>query len=251
MATLILALLFSTLIMVTFKLFEHFRINTIQAITTNYLVAVICALLMLPVQISPASIFALPWFPFGVIIGVFFILVFFVFATSSRKVGIAITAVSSKMSVIIPVAAGVILLKNDTLSLLKILGIISALIAFYLTFRKDEPISLRKRYVLLPILLFLGNGLNDTLQSYVTYIYAISKSGQVPVLLIIVFTSALSIGILVVGYQKIILNIRIEKRNLIAGILLGLLNYFSTYFFLITLDKMPNSVFFRYSMQAL
>jgi multidrug transporter EmrE-like cation transporter len=244
MATLILALLFSTLIMVSFKLFERFRINTIQAITTNYLVAVLCGILMLPVNISPAEMVALPWFHFGVIIGVFFILVFFVFATSARKVGIAITAVSSKMSVIIPVIAGVVLIKNDTLTILKALGIITALIAFYLTFRKKGPVNIRKRWVILPILLFLGNGTNDTLQSYVTNIYGISKSGQVPVLLIIVFTTALCIGILVVAYQRIFLKIRTESRNILAGIVLGLLNYFSTYFFLLTLDKLPNSVFF-------
>lgn len=244
MGTLILALTFSTLIMVTFKLFERYRIHTLHAITMNYVVALGCGILMMPVHIIPSEIVTLPWFHYGLIIGVFFIMTFFVFATSARKVGIAITAVSSKMSVVIPVIAGVILLKNDTLSLLKIAGILIALIAFYLTFKKKEPVNLRRRYALLPVLLFLGNGTNDTLQSFVTNVYGISKSGHVPVLLIIIFATALCIGLLVTGYQRIILGVLIQKRSVLAGVLLGLLNYFSTYFFLMTLDKLPNSVFF-------
>lgn len=244
MISIIFALLFSTLIMVTFKLFERFRIDTIQAITVNYLVAVTIGILSYQGEIKPAEIIALPWIINGLIIGCFFILVFFVFATSARKVGIAITAVSSKMSVVIPVIIGVTILKNDTLTALKITGIIIALVAFYLTFKKKERIDLKKRYFLLPVLLFLGNGTNDSMMSYTSFSHQINELNQTPLLLIIIFGTALIIGIMITLSRSISTGEPFMAKNFAAGVILGFLNYYSTYYFFKSLDLYPNSVFF-------
>jgi drug/metabolite transporter (DMT)-like permease len=244
MINILLALLFSTLIMVTFKLFDRFRIDTLQAITFNYLVAVVSGVVSYKGALSPAGFFSMPWFQNGLLIGCFFIAVFFVFATSSRRVGIAITAVSSKMSVVIPVLAGVFLLKNDHLTIIKVIGIILALIAFYLTFKKKEKINLSKGYFVLPVLLFLGNGTNDTLMSYTSFTHQTNQLGHTTPLLIVVFTTALLIGSAIMLGRYIIYRKGIQGRNVIAGIILGLFNYLSTYYFFRSLNIYPNSVFF-------
>jgi len=244
MINLPLAILFSTLIMVTFKLFERFRIDNLQAITVNYIVAVGLGLLTYRGELSPSEVTELPWFPYAALIGVFFILVFFVFATSARKVGIAITAVSSKMSVIIPVLTGVIIMRNDTLNGIKIAGILTALIAFYLTFKKKEPVNLKKGYVFLPLLLFLGNGTNDSLQSFTTHTFGVNILNQTTLMLTVVFGSALTIGIILSLWRHLVMKVPLRRRNIPAGIILGLFNFYSTYFFLRSLDFFPNSVFF-------
>ncbi len=244
MINLPLAILFSTLIMVTFKLFERYRIDTIQAITVNYVVAVAFGLITYRGDLTPAEVVQLPWYPYASVIGVFFILVFFVFATSARKVGIAITAVSSKMSVIIPVLVGVLIMKNDSLNVVKTIGILLALIAFYLTFKKREAVSIRKRYVFLPLLLFLGNGTNDSLQSYTTYTFGTNLANHTTLMLIVVFGTALVIGTGISLWRAVVHKVGIAPRNMIAGTVLGLLNFLSTYYFLRSLDFYPNTVFF-------
>jgi drug/metabolite transporter (DMT)-like permease len=244
MITILLALLFSTLIMVTFKLFERFRIDTIQAITVNYVIAVLAGILSYQGDLNPAEIVALPWFRYGLLIGCFFIITFFIFATSARKVGIAITAVSSKMSVVIPVMVGVFILKNDVLNLTKVVGIAIALLAFYLTFKKKEPVSIRKGYFLLPLLLFLGNGTNDSLQSYVSFTHQTNGMNQTTLLLIVIFGTSLVLGTMVTTFRWVFLKKKLLMRNVLAGIILGLFNYLSTYYFLRSLDLYPNSVFF-------
>ncbi len=244
MINLILAILFSTCIIVTFKLFERFRIDTIQAISVNYVVAVVLGLLLFSGEVSPQEVIKLPWLANGIIIGFFFIVVFFIFATSSRKVGIAITAVSSKMSVVIPVLVGVLIIKNDTLNWIKVSGIITALVAFYLTFRKDEPIRLTRRYFFLPILLFIGGGINDSLQSYTTNIFRTNFNNQTTLLLTVIFGTAMCIGLLITLWRIIFMRNRLHIRNIVAGIILGFLNFFSTYYFLRSLDLFTNSFFF-------
>lgn len=244
MINLILAILFSTCIMVAFKLFERFRIDIMQAISINYMIAVISSLILYNGDLSPGEVVNLPWLGYGIAIGLFFIIVFFIFATSAAKVGIAITAVSSKMSVIIPVLVGILLLKNDVLTWVKIIGILTALIAFYLTFKNDKPLNIKKRYFFLPLLLFAGSGLNDSMQSYTTNIYQINTNNQTTLLLTVIFGTAMLAGIAISLWQVIFKGSRIYSRNIVAGIILGLLNYFSTYFFLRSLDIFPNSFFF-------
>lgn len=244
MITILLALLFSTLIMVCFKLFERFRIDTIQAITVNYLVAVISGAITSPHSIQPQDLFAQPWFYNGMLIGSCFIIVFTIFATSAQKVGIAITAVSSKMSVVIPVLVGVLILRNDHLTVVKVAGILVALLAFYLTFKKKEKINLKKGYFLLPVLLFFGNGTNDSLMSYTNHIYHTNQQHQTTSLLIVIFSTALCLGICFTVYRAVFLKKPVQWKNIAAGIVLGLFNYLSTYYFFRSLDLYPNSVFF-------
>ncbi len=244
MIFLLLALLFSTLIMATFKIFGRFNIDTLQAITTNYLVATISGILTAAPGTTVHSLTSAPWFYNGILIGIFFITVFSVFAVSSLKAGIAITAVSSKMSVVIPVMLGVLVLKNDSLSLLKGFGILLALAAFYLTFRKKEKLKLNNLLVILPVLLFLGNGTNDSLMSYTNVVYGINENHDTTGLFIVVFSTALTLGLIATLFRTLIFKVPIQGKNILAGVILGLFNYLSTYYFYKALDAFPNSVFF-------
>ncbi len=159
MIWLILALLSSTLIMVCFKLFPKFGIDTLQVIATNYIVAFIAGYITVTPESAPYYIHS-DWFLLSTASGVLLILTFFVFASSTTKVGIAITSVSSKMSVLIPVTLG-FLVFGESMQALKIAGILISLPAFYFIFKRNEHSHLKSALLILPILLFLGNGCND------------------------------------------------------------------------------------------
>lgn len=243
MIFIVLSILISTLIVVTFKLFDRFKINNIQAITINYLIACIFGYLTIDNQLNFNQIIELPWFPNSIVIGLFFIIGFNLFALSAQKAGVAITAVSSKMSVILPVALGIIIF-NESFGYLKIIGIAFAFLAFYLTMKKDKTVIVDKKYIFLPLLLFSCNGLNDTMMSFTKKTHGITSDNEVMILLNLIFTTSLIIGTVIIAISILKGKVKFELKNIIAGIILGLLNYASTFYFFKSLSIFDNSVFF-------
>lgn len=240
MIWLILALLTSTLIMVCFKLFPKFGIDNLQAIATNYIVAFVAGWITVTPS-GPEQLVFSDWFPISIASGVLLMLVFLVFATSTAKVGIAITSVSSKMSVLIPVTLG-FLVFGESMQALKIAGILISLPAFYFIFKRNEHFHLKSALLILPILLFLGNGTNDSLLKTAQFFYLRSDNDLVNYLTA-AFGIAFCIGISLVIFRSIRDKKRIEIKNVLAGILLGLLNWYSTLFFLKGLTVVDVTVF--------
>ena len=65
MAFLILTIVFSVSIVITFRLFSRFNIDNLQAITTNYLVAAILGFLVHPEAYTFSELPGRPWFIFS------------------------------------------------------------------------------------------------------------------------------------------------------------------------------------------
>lgn len=240
MIWLTLALLTSTLIMVNFKLYPRFGIASLQAIATNYLVAFICGWLTLNTE-SPASFVSHDWFPLSIASGTLLILVFFVFASSSAKVGIAITSVSSKMSVLIPVTLG-FLVFGDNPDWIKLIGIALAIPSFWLIFKRNDRVNFKGIVIILPLLLFFGNGINDTLLKTAQFNYLKADTDMVRYLTS-AFAVAFFIGVVLVIIVSIHQKQPLRWKNIFAGILLGLLNWYSTLFFLKGLAEVDVTVF--------
>jgi drug/metabolite transporter (DMT)-like permease len=237
MIYLILAILTSTFIIITFRLFERFRISILQAITVNYLVASLFGYLSERGDFRFVEIPDQPWFGSALIIGVTLIVGFNLFARSARYAGVAVTAISSRMSVIIPVSLG-FLVFGDTAGWTKLSGIILALVAFYFTSKRNKTVKVNTKYVYLPMLLFLAVGINDSMLKVAEHFFI---SDDFVVFLATAFGIALILGIIVLlvkGRKEIF-----ALRNVAAGIVLGLLNWFSTLYFLKGLDIYQVSFF--------
>jgi len=236
---LFLNMLTSTAILVAFKLFPRYKVNVVQAITVNYVVAVAAGLLLSGETLSAAAYIHKPWFPLSLLVGVTFIAVFFLFAESAVRAGVALTSVAAKMSVVIPVMLGFFLF-HDRISALKVLGILAALLAFYLTFKKEGKLALRWHLILFPFLIFLGNGMNDSLMKIVQHYHIRDDFEQ---FLTVVFAVALVCGLLASFFRKGEGQGLFTPRNLIAGLILGILNWYSTYSFIAGMQFFDVSVF--------
>lgn len=186
------------------------------------------------------ELFDKPWLYLGIIEGVLFITVFVFFAYSSQKAGVGITAVASKMSVIIPVIFG-IMLYGDSAKFLKIAGILTALLAFYLSLNKNGKFVKDSSIILLPVLLFLGNGSVDTILKITEHFYLTDDKGF---FLSSIFLTALVIGSCITLYMVIFKNEKIQLKNIAGGFVLGSVNYLTTYFTLLALDYMESSVYY-------
>lgn len=239
MLYLLLAVLCTTAILVTFKLFPKYSVNVTQAITVNYVIAIVFGLTQTEGNFHPEEYIGRSWFWMSVIVGISFIVVFHLFAESAKRAGVAITSVAAKMSVVIPVMLGFFLF-NDPAGIIKVSGIILALLAFYLTFKKKGKMSVRLSIILFPLLIFLGNGFNDSMLKLVQHYHINNDYEQ---FLVMVFLIALLSGLfasIVRGKKR---RSPFKLKNLIAGIILGLLNWYSTYFFIAGMQFFDVSVF--------
>lgn len=238
MIYLILSVIASTLIIITFRLFERFRISKMPAITINYLAASLLGYLSACKTVNFASFPAKSWFIPAIIAGFTLIVGFNFFAMSARYAGVAVTGIASRMSVIIPVILGFTLF-GDLASPLKITGIALALIAFYLTTKKNEKIKINKKQFWIPTLLFFAIGLNDSVLKISQHYFI---NGEFIQFLATAFAFALIIGLAVLLLANQNFLHTFSLNNVMAGIILGVLNWFSTYYFLRGMEALPVTV---------
>lgn len=235
--------LFATLIFVVFRYFKRYGIDNLQAITANYVVAGSIGYLVYDKPFGVSDVTGAAWFNWALVIGVFFIAVFFLFALSSQKAGVAITAVSSKMSVVIPATAGFVLFA-DQISLLKILGIISALLAFYFTFHRSGKMLVNYTALALPLFIFIGTGTNDLLMKYSQHHHI--TGGEELLMVSTIFLVSLAIGIIILFWQIVQGKTSLQLKSIGAGFLLGFINFGSTYTLFISMAYFDSSFMFPF-----
>ena len=229
MIFLALSIIASTLIFVIFRLFASYNINTLQAIVVNYFVACSCGVIGYQNSIELSAIPQYNWFYYTLALGALFIIVFNLMAITTQHNGLSVVSVATKMALVIPIAFGLWYYK-EPLGTSKAAGIVLALIAVYLVaVKKDSSIILQKKNLVFPMLVFLGSGLIDTSLNFLQNDFITDKS-LIPLFSSTIFMTAGVIGIMVLVVQKIKGVLVLEFKNIIAGIVLGIPNYFSIYF---------------------
>jgi len=239
MLYLYLSILTSSVIFILFKFFDKYKISNIQAITVNYFTAILLGYFTTGENISFQLIADKPWFGISIFSGIMLMLTFLIYAVSVQKAGIAITSVLGKMSVIIPVLLGFMMFQ-EKITWIRITGIILAMVAFYLTLQRSSQQKTNIKFIILPILLFFGNGFNDCFFKIAQELYI---RNDYTTFLITAFFISLVIGIIILLVLIIRKKEKLHYKNIIAGILLGTFNWFSTYFFLVGLSYYDVSVF--------
>lgn len=233
MIHLLLSILSSTIIFILFKLFDRYKVNTLQAIVTNYIVA--CSL-GLSLNTNPFSVDAIinsDWFYGALGLGFLFILIFNVMALTAQRNGLSVASVATKMSVVIPVIFG-IYVYNESTNIQKLFGIILALIAVVLVSLKSKSNVRLKNNLLLPIIVFLGSGVIDTSIKYLETNYV--EDNGIPLFSATIFGVAGCIGIGIIIFKKLNNTLKFNKLSLVGGFILGVVNYGSIYYLLKALD---------------
>ena len=241
---LLISICISSFLFVIFKLFDVLKVNTFQAIVVNYFVAAVLGFYLSNNSVSFQEIPNHPWFIGAFLLGIMFILVFNIMALTSQKNGLSVASVSSKMSVVIAIVFGV-WYYEESLGFIKLLGILLALIAVYLTSVKEKKETTVKQVSLLfPILLFFGSGAIDTSLKFIETRFV--EEGGVPLFSATIFGCAFILGMIILLYQIIRGAFRLEFKNILGGILLGVPNYFSIVYLLkaLSTDGMESSTAF-------
>ena len=134
MVYLVFSIFCSTLILILFKLFERFGVTNLYAIIANYLVAGTLGYIFTSEPESLPVILEKHWLwpAFG--IGFLFITLFQIMAFTAQKLGVSRVSIAVKMSVVLPVLAGV-WFYNERLSFGVIVGILLALLVLVVCFK--------------------------------------------------------------------------------------------------------------------
>lgn len=234
MLDLALSVFCSSLIFVIFKFYEVLKIQTLYAIITNYFVACTVGLLFYDGSHQLKEIPNADWFWPTILLGVLFIMVFNIMARSSQQNGVGVTSVATKMSLVIPVILGVFLY-NEQLSFLKIFGIVLALIAVYFASIKKKSLVIRKEVLLLPLLVFLGSGIIDSSIKYLQETKL--ETHEFPLFSATVFAAASITGVVFILIKAFRKPLKINFKNILGGVALGIPNYFSIFFLLRALQS--------------
>lgn len=234
MIYILLSVTFSTLLFILFKLFKKFNINTLQALVVNYFTAFSFGILLSEQEFNYEKVIQKPWYLGSFLLGFLFIAIFYVMALTSQKNGISVASVASKMSVIIPIITGVFLF-NEQLGILKFIGILIALVAVYFTSKKEKGNTFDKKNLLFPIILFFGAGTIDTSLNILQHNYL--KKDEIALFSSHTFLMAFLFGIVWILISILQNNQKIQGKNIVGGIVLGIPNYFSLYYLIKMLDS--------------
>jgi len=243
MIYLLLSILSSSVIFITFKVTERFKTNLIKLITVNYLVAAILGFSFNRHQISILNTLTSEWLPYAMLIGFAFILMFFLIGYSTRISGVAVTTIAGKMSMVIPILFSILYFSEKT-TILKISGLILATIAVFLTSYRPIDKAKNIKLIVIPIAIFVGSGITDSIVKYAqTYYVTNSMSLLFPA---VVFLTALVIGLIFILIKPKSISKNISIAELIGGTILGIANFGSLYFFILALNnsKLDSSVVF-------
>ena len=238
----ILAIVTSLAILVSFKIFERLNISTPHAIVINYIVAFALGYLYQPYNFQ--NILSADWIYLSTISGIILSVSFFIYALSIKYFGISITALSGKMSILIPIIVGFVLL-GDEILVHRIIGIIMIFPALYLLlYENDNHTKTNKiKYLIFPILLFLFTGSNDSIFKIADTYYLFGNISNVYMFLTNAFAISFVIAIIFILIQKPSINKNQYLKTSIAGVELGILNWYSTFFFLRVIRLLPISIF--------
>ena len=241
MVLLLLSILSSTTIFVVFKLSERLRVRTLPIITINYTVATLLGFFLANKKTTPINILDQNWLWLGLIIGAFYIIMFFLLAQSTKAAGITPTTIASKMSVVFPIALSIAIEPNDNLTPTKLSGFLLALAALVLATYRSEKNSNNQTKIWLPVILFFGMGLTDSLVKYAQAKFI--TDDLTSIFAATVFATSGIIGYAVILFKKEDRAELLRPKTMLVGALLGAANFGSAYFFISMLNQSTYSHF--------
>lgn len=233
------SIILSSWLVLSFKILEKFNIPILQGVVVNYWVCVITGSIVNGGAPFKASLVHESWIGWALIMGATFISLFNLIGYTTQQMGVSVVSVANKLSLVIPFLFS-LYLYDEKSTLLKIVGVIAALGAVVLTCWPSghtEPSGkkFKPSLLLLPVVIFAGSGLLDTMIKYVetTHLNETNKNQY----LITAFAVAGLIGLIALLYQLVIQKKKFDKRAIWGGIMIGVPNYFSIWCLVMVLKQ--------------
>lgn len=236
-----------------FRAFHQFKINTFQAIVCNYWTCVGTALLYInDFEALKLISWDLLWVKVPLFLGFLFISTFYLMGFVAQNISVSASSVAAKISLIIPVLFNIILFENQSkFNAINYLGLILVFVAIFFTSSRVEATEMQARKqkswgnLLLIVLIFLMSGAIDTSINWVSKTSATDATSQA-IFSMFIFAVAGVVGVLILLRKIIFQEEKIELKNMVAGVILGVVNYFSVIFMIksLQIEFAGNGAFF-------
>jgi drug/metabolite transporter (DMT)-like permease len=228
MIYLLFAIFGSALIPVLFRGFTDWRINVFWAIPVNYLTCVCIGYAWVGQGFDFAGLQAEPWLFLAACQGIILAVNFFLLAYTAQRAGVSVAALASRLSVAIPSLLA-FAVYGDSLGVAKITGLAAALLSLYLCTASEDPVVSRahRGAKFLPVLVFIAFGAYFIVIKYAQARYLSDETYHAYVMtgFAFAFLTALSICLA----RGVLALAELALRHLIAGVLLGIVNYVAVY----------------------
>ena len=238
MIFIILCILVNTGLIVVFRLFPKFGIDSFQAIVANYFVAAFLGFQIAAQPFAIGFIAQQSWLLYAVVLGMLFVSLFYLISVTTVVFGVSVASVANKMSIVIPVTLAVYLY-HETLSNVQIIGIVLAMIAVVMVSYKksDESVKISAQWhYLLPLILFVGCGSIDALINYLQRTFTGDQISNEYILstafMFAAIGGAFSFFLLLIMKKTIW-----HTKSIITGLFLGIPNFFSMFLVMKSLES--------------
>lgn len=237
------------------KLFQLKGIDSLQAIFFNYITAFILGLIFSlhgEIVVNP---FKAKWFIPVVLLGFVFVAGMIMLSASTRRVGVAISTVSSRASMVIPIIVSYLFIAGSDAP--KWLPICLMVVAMTLTIWTGKPQRSASRVSILdiiaPITVFLTFGLSASMLKIIQDRISVARAGWSQSMVnselsLVTATIFFVAGILCIySFFKKDKNgnsVPFKWKNLLGGIALGAANYFCTYTLMLSMKTIDSSILF-------
>jgi drug/metabolite transporter (DMT)-like permease len=198
------------------------RADEVQVLCINYIVAGVCCMILYHPESVSTSVSVQKMLVPAILLGVLFIVCFWVVAHSSSRCGIGITTTAAKMSVVVPVMVGIIAFRQLDNMWVKIIGLMLAMCSFLLIFLPKNK-EKRSRYFL-PLMVFILSGITDTGTDIGNRFFAPTQNDRY-LFLMVTFFAAFIVGALISIYDIQHKRKKLLLSSAILGVLLGLCNF--------------------------
>ena len=237
MLYLFLSIFSSIAILIIFKIIGKYNIKVIQPIIINYFIA--SSLGFFSSGLSPKEVLQISpdWVLPGLLIGSLYVFTFFLIGYSTKKAGMALTTIASKMSFVFPMFFSILIDAKDNYSITKLILLLMAIISVFLSVYKKKTKTIDSLFIiLLPFILFVLMGIADSLVKFAQNSF-IKDESQTSIFSFLIFSFSAIWGLILIMFQKDKKEI-IQPKVLITGLILGICNFCSLYFFINALNSL-------------
>ena len=234
-----LSAIFSLSVAQVLKFVEVRSLRVLNVLVINYLVAVVISAISADWNGFEAQKGLIPIILHSAILGFLFIANFMIYSKSIDKNGMGVSIAAMRMSLVFPILLS-LLIYNEDITTGLILGILlsfASLILLVPSFKKDRRVQLK--FAVLPILLFFISGITDSgLKVFEQEFSMLFDESQ--------FLSALFFFAFLTGSVVLLFRdqFNFKLKELMYGVILGVVNLYSSYFILLALKEIPGSVVF-------
>lgn len=247
---LVIATICAAMFSIFFKIFEIRKIDSMQAIFFNYLTAFVLGLIFSFDGTLVSNPLKERWLGPVALLGFIFIAGMVILSKSTERVGVAISTVCSRASMIIPIILSYIFVAGSKKPqwIAVALVVIGMSLAVWTGKDKENVRKFSIMDVLIPLGVFLCFGLSNAINKLIQDRVVVNRAEWPDAMVnreLSLVTACIFLFASVYGLFSFIRNRHgFQWKNVVGGVLLGIVNYVCTYSLMIAMKTIDSSILF-------